>query len=224
MTDVTRRSLLAAAGVALTAGCLTDAGDRPAGGTATQRTTTATTDPGGTPRTESRERGTTDRTTTDRGRTTTDARSGTTAGDWIEHASNQFDPDHEITLANEADAPESVRISVERDDTGETVFETVEIVEPGAERSVWNLERADPEGVAAFTVCAELVPSGTITVRAGTSASAASTGQDSEASDTATTTTSERRDCVPLRTNECYGDAHVTVGADGTLRIIYAIC
>ncbi|WP_115864004.1 hypothetical protein [Halorussus litoreus] len=210
MTDVTRRSLLAATGVALTAGCLTDSGDGPGGGG------TTTTAPGKTPRTESRER------------ETTDSGGETTTGDWIEHASNQPNPDHEITLENESDAAEAVRIRVERDATGETVFESTETVDAGVDISVWNLKKASPDGVEAFTVCAELVESDTSTVGSRTTTTdSKETITDSEETTTdseETTTDSERRDCAPLHTNECYGNAYVTVREDGSLQIIYTIC
>lgn len=199
--------MLAAVGVAATAGCLTDPGDGP-GGESTTTTTTATTvydgttstNQGDTPRTESRERKTT--------RSTTE----TTPEDWIEHASNQPDPDHDITLANEAAESKTVRLWVERDETGETVFETTETVDPGVEFTVWNLKKASPDGVETFTVCAELV------------GSSESTTETKSADAERTTTASEDRDCAPLHTNECYGNSHVTVREDGTLQIIYSIC
>ncbi|WP_135829868.1 hypothetical protein [Halorussus halobius] len=209
MAELTRRSLLAAVGVAATAGCLSD--DRPGETT------------GETPRTESPERETTDSTATARG--TPDE---TTAGDWVTHASNQPDPDHAVTLENRSDAAETVRVRVVREATDETAFEATETVDSGVELDLYNLKEASPEGVEAFEICGELVEAETSTADASTTDDALTTAETTTARTTTTRTTttapSGRRDCATIRTNECYADAHVTVGEDGALQVVYAIC
>ena len=184
MSRPTRRSVLAALGAAVsTAGCLTDAGsESPADSTATTATDptteTATTDPAS---------------TDDPG----------TAGDWIAQASNEPDPDHSVTLNNEGSETRTVRVRVVREETGETVFEETRESPPGTEVELYDLKRADPDGIEPFAVCGELVGAD------------ATTDSDGE---------SDARGCVTLRTNACYGNAHVTVRDDGSLQIIYSIC
>ncbi|WP_162224187.1 hypothetical protein [Halorussus salinus] len=196
MERVTRRSLVGAVGVGLaSAGCLSDAG-----GPATDETTTdsPTTDSA----TEKTTRGTADATTDPAADAT--ATEERTTGDWIARASNSPDPDHEITVEHDLAESRRLRVTVVREETGETVFETTDEFSRG-EHTLYNLRKADPEGVEEFRVCAELLP-------ADTSAT------------TATGTTSPRRDCVTLATNECYGSAYVEPQEDGSVQIIYAIC
>ncbi len=207
MDGLTRRSLVGAVGVGLaSAGCLSDAGG-PATG---ERTTAdATTDGTTTRTTEETTRGTAAEATTDA--TATD--DGTT-GDWIAQASNSPDPDHEITVEHDLAESRRLRVTVVRDETGETVFETTDRFSRG-EHTLYNLRRADPEGVEEFRVCAELL---------AVSASPVGNATATVGGATATTTDSPRRDCVTLATNECYGSAHVAPQEDGSVRIVYAIC
>ena len=192
MPHPTRRSVLAALGAALpTAGCLTGPGRESPDDSTTSASTTAlptsTTPPASTGTT-------TDPTSTDDSETT---------GDWISHASNEPDPDHSVTLNNESSETRIVRVWVTREETGETVFETTRESPPGTEYELYDLARADPDGIEAFAVCGELVGAD------------ATTDADGESS---------ARDCVTLRTNACYGNAHVTIREDGSLQIIYSIC
>jgi len=189
MTEFTRRATLAAAGVALTAGCLSGAGDPADASTTTDGTPGSESTPGKTARLTE-----------------------TTTGDWIDHASNSPDPDHAITVDNDADEAKTLRVWVERDATGETVFDRTKTVEPGHEFTAYNLEDANPDGVEAFTVCGELV------------ASDSTAGTLTTTPTERTTADAERRDCATVETSECYGRVHVTVQADGTPQIIYAIC
>jgi hypothetical protein len=205
MDGLTRRSLLGAVGIGLSsAGCLSDAGGPATGETTTDGATTdsAATDAATTRATEETTRGTADA-TTDPAADVTATDEGTT-GDWIARASNSPDPDHEITVEHDLAEPRLLRVTVVREETGETVFETTDEFSRG-EHTLYNLTEADPEGVEEFRVCAELLS-------ADTSAT------------TATGTTSPRRDCVTLATNECYGSAHVAPQEDGSVRIVYAIC
>ncbi|WP_435175412.1 hypothetical protein [Halorussus sp. AFM4] len=185
MTEWTRRSVLAAAGASLAlAGCLTDAPDGSGGGPPTERTTTGGA-PSGTPGPDSPP-------------SETPAGDATT-GDWVERLSNKPDPDHGISIENEASVPATLRVAVVREATGETVFEATRRVRPGAEVGVYNLREADPEGVERFEVCAELVATGeaetataatataetTTTTAAGTTTAAPA---DESAAETANTT------------------------------------
>jgi hypothetical protein len=201
MQPRTRRSVLAAVGASAAAGCLSatdgDTADQPGTEAATtaEPTDSTTADP---PAEEA---------TTEPHAETTEA----TTGDWVEQASNSPDPDHEITLRNEASASATLRVAVVREATGETVFETTEAAPPGTEGALYNLREADPEGVESFRVCAELVGEGDATVT--------TTAADSDRE-----TDTQRRDCATIDTSECYGNAHVTLAEDGSVQIIYAIC
>ena len=207
MTEFTRRSLLAAVGVAATAGCLSDG---PAEGSTTIHPGETT---GETPRTESPERETTEE-------------SPETSGDWVTHASNRPDPDHAVTLANRSDATETVRVRVVRKATDETVFEATETVDPGVELDLYNVKQADPEGIEAFEICGEVVESEKPTDDPVTTEDSDDPVTTAETTTAQTTTTarSDRRDCATIRTSECYANAHVTVDESGALQVIYAVC
>ncbi|NHN59585.1 MULTISPECIES: hypothetical protein [Halorussus] len=230
MTELTRRSVLAAAGASLAlAGCLTDAPDGSGGEKLTERTTTGS-PPTGKPGTE-----------TGPGETPA---AGETTGDWVERLSNEPEPSHGIAIENEAGVPGTFRVEVVREATGETVFETTRRVRPGGEVAVYNLRQADPEGVERFEVCAELVDAGeagtgtaeepTTTSATTTDGSATATGESSTesrsteaAASTAVETTtadSSRRDCATIATNECYGSAYARFAEDGSVQLVYAIC
>lgn len=177
MPATTRRSVLAVVGSVLaSAGCLSDS--EATGGTTTENVTTdaePTTEDTATPDDPTTERPDSDEQTI--------------------HAADSPDSDHSLTLRSEASESQvRVRVRVVREATGETVFETTARASP-AERTLYNLRQADPEGVESFRMCAELVG-----------------------------TESQRRDCATVSTSACYGDAHVTVGNDGAVRIVYAVC
>jgi hypothetical protein len=144
----------------------------------------------------------TDESTTDAG-TTTDYRTG--------QASGQQDPDHRISVNNDADEARTARTWVVREETGETVFEATRGVPAGAEVEVYNLKEADPDGIETFRVCGQLVDSAGGTATTTTTATTASEESDS-------------RGCATLQTSECYGEAIVTVEKDDSLAVIYAIC
>lgn len=214
MTELTRRSVLAAAGASLAlAGCLTEAPDGSGGEKPTERTTVRST-PTGRPGTEAGP-----------GETTP----GTT-GDWIERASNTPNPDHGVSIENEAAVSATLRVAVVREAAGKAVFETTRRVGPGAEVAVFNLEQADPEGVERFEVCAELVASGgteTGSATATTSEEPATTDESATGTGASTETTTaetDRRDCATIATNECYGSAYARIAEDGAVQLVYAIC
>lgn len=194
MNGTTRRSLLAAVGVGLaSAGCLSNF----EGGPGEARTEDAATTEATTESTATSDESTVKTTTEE----ITTEETGTEAG--TRYASDSPEPDHSIHLRSAAAESQQVRVRIVREATGETVFEATEEATAG-ERTLYNLRQADPEGVEAFLVCAELVETGT--------------------AKTETATASPRRDCATVRTSECYGNAHVTVEEDGSVQIIYAIC
>lgn len=194
MPQLSRRALLAALGTASVAGCSAGAGT---GGTGTDPHRTATESPSPT--------------------------GGTPTADWLYRASNSPDPDHSVYLYNEGTRERTVQVRVVRRASGEAVFDETRTISPGAEREVYNLRRADPDGVEAFEICGRLVETAP--------AEPATTASDSTATDhspaptgTAETPDSPHADCITMETNECFGTAHVTVGEDGQLRVIYSIC
>lgn len=147
--------------------------------------------------------------TTTRGTTGTDE----TTREGTARASNSPDPDHSISLRNDAAEAETVRVRVVREHTDEVVFETTEEVPPGTSFIVYDLREADPDGIEPFRICAELVAE---------SAPATTAADDSSGSDDSAD--SEHRDCSLVRTSECYGDGHVTVREGGSVAVIYAVC
>lgn len=72
-----------------------------------------------------------------------------------EDAMEEPDPDLPITIENRHDEPHEVSVTVARA-SGETVYGATTEVAAGEERTVYNLEEAEPEGVEAFTVEAAL--------------------------------------------------------------------
>lgn len=200
MTEKTRRSLLAAVGVSLaSAGCLSNFEAGPGEATTENATTTEVT---------TLTKTTTEETSTPENPITEQpaSKKGTA------HASDSPDPDHSITLESETGESQQVRVRVVREATGETVFETTD--DPLGKHTLYNLRQADPEGVEAFRVCAELVEAKITATETAT----ATTTTESGGSE------SRQRDCATIRTSECYGNAHVTVEEDGSIQIIYAIC
>lgn len=69
-------------------------------------------------------------------------------------ASRQPDPDLPVTVENDHDAAHTVELTVSRD--GTTVHEATHDLSPGADREVYNLREADPDGIETFTVAATL--------------------------------------------------------------------
>lgn len=127
---------------------------------------------------------------------------------------NVPEADHGVFVSNRGTQARSVRVRVEREATGETVFDETRTVAPDTEREIYNLQHASPDGIEAFRICGQLAEP---TPTSSDSSTAGST-------DTEGTPDSPYRDCITMRTNACYGTAHVTVQADGTLRVIYSIC
>lgn len=135
MHEMKRRSVLAVLGGAfVTAGCVSDPTD--IGGSSAGETTTTPDD-------------------------TTATDDGTTTDDWISAASKTPTSDHAISLRNESDEARTVRLRVVREKTGETVYEETHDLSAGGGVYVYNLKRADPDGVEAFSVYGELVGSAT---------------------------------------------------------------
>ncbi|MFD1597392.1 hypothetical protein [Halobellus rarus] len=134
-----RRSIaLVLVAVVLTAGCL---GGTPSTGTdsATPTQTPTATEMPGTPT------------------PTPDPTPGeTSSGEWTttEQASEQPDADKAIHVENRWNHSVEIRISVVREATNETVYEETETFEPGADRDVYNLEEASPEGIESFRITA----------------------------------------------------------------------
>lgn len=74
--------------------------------------------------------------------------------DGHEAALNEPDPDKAVQVQNSWNRTVAVRIEVRRAATNATVFADTETVEPGADRTVYELGDADPKGVERFTVVA----------------------------------------------------------------------
>jgi hypothetical protein len=198
MPSRTRRWVLAAVGLGLvSAGCVADPD-----GADTEETTTS----------ERPTETTTDGTTTDEPTTRTTTDDPNTTGDWIEQASNEPDPDLPVYLNNDGSETRMVRVRVVRERTGETVFEETRENPGGTEYAMYNLKQADPEGVESFRVCGELVDSDADT-ESGTASGEETTSEESDV-----------RGCATVKTNECYGTAHVAVEEGGSLAVFYSIC
>jgi FlaG/FlaF family flagellin (archaellin) len=69
-----------------------------------------------------------------------------------EAAMDRPDPDKEVRLRNEWNRSVEVRVRIQRDATNRTVHDVTERLQPGAERTAYDLSTADPDGVEAFTV------------------------------------------------------------------------
>jgi hypothetical protein len=142
--SVSRRSLATAviAVVLLTAGCL---GGTPSSGT---ESATATPTPTPTP------------TVTEMPGTPTptpDPTPGETASaTWVgtEHAADQPDADKDVSVENAWNRSVEIDLRVVREATNETVYDETLTLEPGEERTVYNLEDADPDGIESFRVTA----------------------------------------------------------------------
>ncbi|WP_435182823.1 hypothetical protein [Halobellus sp. EA9] len=136
-----RRASAVAATLALlllTAGCL---GGAPSSGTDSATPTETPTDaaPSGSPT------------------PTPDPTPGATPTDeWTstERASEVPDADTEVNLENRWNRSVEIRLRVVRLATNETVHEGTYTVEPGAERLVYNLAEANPDGIESFRIVA----------------------------------------------------------------------
>lgn len=69
-----------------------------------------------------------------------------------EWASEQPDPNKEVNLENRWNKSAEMRVSVIRDETNETVHNDTYTLDPGEDRTVYNVSEADPNGIESFTV------------------------------------------------------------------------
>lgn len=211
MNPLTRRSVLAGVAALSTAGCLGGSDDGAEGTTATTRTRR-------TPTTERAAR-TTEGTTRE-----TTAEETTAHVDFWREASKEPDPGHSVTLRNDAAEPRSVRVRVVREATDETVFDEARDLAAGEVAQVYDLRRADPDGIESFRVCAEFAPPAADTTRETSVGSVTSAGSATSAESATTAADSATHRCVTLKTNACYGNATVIVSEDGSLGIVHSIC
>jgi hypothetical protein len=72
-----------------------------------------------------------------------------------EDAMNEPNPDHDVGIENQSDEAWTVTLTVSRE-SGEVVYEETHEIDPKSDRDVYNLQEADPDGVEAFTVTAEI--------------------------------------------------------------------
>jgi len=71
------------------------------------------------------------------------------------HASSQPDPDLDVLLHNEHDESHEIGVDVARE-SGEMVYDGTHAIDPGAERTVYNLREASPDGVETFEITATM--------------------------------------------------------------------
>lgn len=128
MTELTRRSLLAALGVATT-GCLS----APRDGTAPDSPST-----GASP-------------------TITSPTDGPSSPTGITPGVNQPRADHAVYLDNQTSQERTVRVQVVRQATDETVYDETRTIAPETEQEVYNLQQANPDGIEAFAICGQVV-------------------------------------------------------------------
>lgn len=121
--------------------------------------------------------------------------------DGITPGIDRFQPDHPIYLSNAGTRERVVRVEVVREATDTAVFAEALSIPPGAEREVYNLAQSDADGIESFSICGQLVDP-TPTVESPTESTA---------------------ECISMRTDACYGSAHVTVD-DERIDVIYTIC
>ena len=83
-----------------------------------------------------------------------------------ERASEIPDADKAVHVENRWNRSVEIRISVVRAATNETVYEATETFEPGADRDVYSLAEADPDGIESFRIVASgLNTTESVTVR-----------------------------------------------------------
>jgi hypothetical protein len=81
--------------------------------------------------------------------------SGTPNGDSsIEDAMNEPDPDLEVGIENRSNESQTITLEISRE-SGAVVYEETREIAPETERNVYNLKRADPDGIEAFVIAAE---------------------------------------------------------------------
>ncbi|WP_336022127.1 hypothetical protein [Halobellus salinisoli] len=68
--------------------------------------------------------------------------------------SEEPDPDKAVYVENRWNQSVEIRIQVVREATNETVYDETSTFEPGADREVYNLADANPDGVESFRVIA----------------------------------------------------------------------
>ncbi|WP_049987687.1 hypothetical protein [Halobellus rufus] len=143
------RLLIALCALLLTAGCL---GGVPADGTGSD-TATQTQTPTAEPRSP----------ITDTSSPTDGSPPGPTPGEQTRPESTfegtagwseQPDPDKAVHVENRWNQSVEIRVQVVREATNETVYDETETFVPGADREVYNLSAANPDGIESFRVTA----------------------------------------------------------------------
>jgi len=86
----------------------------------------------------------------------------------ITHASSQPDPDLPVSLDNRHDERHEIGVEITRE-SGGTVYDETHTMDPGIERTVYNLREASPDGVETFEITATMGET-TESVRVETSA------------------------------------------------------
>jgi hypothetical protein len=64
------------------------------------------------------------------------------------------DPDLDVGIENQSDEAQTITLEISRE-AGGIVYEETREVAPETDRDVYNLERADPDGIEAFVIAAE---------------------------------------------------------------------
>jgi hypothetical protein len=67
-------------------------------------------------------------------------------------AVEQPDPNKSVHLENRWNQSVEVHVTVYRNATGETVYDETHVLEPGADRDVYNTQSANPDGVERFAI------------------------------------------------------------------------
>ncbi|GAA0230980.1 hypothetical protein GCM10009000_052920 [Halobacterium noricense] len=144
------------------------------------------------------------------------------------NASDEPDSDHSVFLLNESDEEQTVHVWVVRRESGETIFEETRTLNAGSGGTLYNLKKAESEGIEAFEICGELVdvPETKTGIQTTTADESNTTTDNADAmfSDETTETESNSRRCITIRTSKCYGNAELTVRSDESLDIVYSIC
>ncbi|PSQ03443.1 hypothetical protein BRC95_08930 [Halobacteriales archaeon QS_5_68_33] len=73
----------------------------------------------------------------------------------ITHASSQPDPDLPVSLDNRHDERHEIGVEITRE-SGGTVHDETHTIDPGIERTVYNLREASPDGVETFEITATM--------------------------------------------------------------------
>jgi hypothetical protein len=67
-------------------------------------------------------------------------------------AVEQPDPDKSVHLENRWNESVEVHVTVYRNATGETVYDETHVLEPGADRDVYNTQAVEPDGIETFSL------------------------------------------------------------------------